>query len=99
MNCSDCGHWQQPDDLGWPIKGEGDCTLMPKWFRTDADHFCGQWEERRRWGKTPAVANYHYARARADRAEEHRQRERAVAAEKKLKELRAGLRKLKGKAP
>jgi hypothetical protein len=42
--CRDCEFWKTPG--GGPGSSIGDCTVMPKWEMTKADHYCGHFEQR-----------------------------------------------------
>ena len=85
--CRWCSHFfPRTDDR----KSDGQCKLMPEWRPVKFEHFCGQLSN----GHAPAKENARW-KYQKDQWQEHtRQRERAIKAEKALKEARARIRQL-----
>lgn len=88
MSCEFCTYWKRDgrEDGDWhkPSPEIGMCRLYPEWYRTRLDHTCGQL-------KLLAAVDLSDLRARnhAYWKEHEDEKKRRIAAEKKLKEVRA----------
>ena len=96
IGCGGCGHWCGPGrDHNDPDQvRQGACTLNPVWEPTRSDHFCSQLDTFETHRSVQSLRNDAAWQRRVikDRDE---QQNRAIEAEKKLKEARAKIRVLK----
>jgi hypothetical protein len=93
MSCERCGHWWTPDKRDWRNPPEkGWCTLNPVWLETRSKHFCGQQPVAYKTQSEKERSDNHYHWTHRRMIEEQT---RAIAAEKKLKEIRKKYRELK----
>ena len=99
MSCDRCGHWWAYGEHNWRNPPEkAFCTLNPVWVETRSKHFCGQ----QPYGFGDDITQAQKERSSGDRHWAHKrmleEQTRAIAAEKKLKEIRKKYRELKASA-
>ena len=92
-----CGHALDNDQYDQPKVKETWCTLYPEWRRVSGHHFCGQHTDKDAVPKTMNERRKKFLDQSAYWREAQHQRDRAIAAEKALKEARKTIRTLKVK--
>lgn len=98
-SCQTCVHSWGYKHVDWRTSTDEDdlqdidCTLNPTWVPVRSDHFCSQYFSTY---EIPASTNKFSTRRQVEWRESEKQKQRAIKAEKQLKELRRQLREQKG---